>query len=74
MIEGHHAKRELTTMPGTVRLHRVMKTTPEKLYHAFLEADAQEGIPEAIPLEACYLGWRESLRNLTKLVEPDIRQ
>src|SRR3954447_3251305 len=147
-------------MPGTVRLHRVLKTTPEKLYRAFLEADAlakwlppdgfactvhkleprvggthrlsfrnfttgqshafggeylelipneqlrytdkfedahlpgemhvavtlrkvlvgtelhvvQEGIPDAIPVEACYLGWQESLQNLAKLVEPDIRQ
>jgi uncharacterized protein YndB with AHSA1/START domain len=147
-------------MPNTVRLHRVMKTNPEKLYRAFLEADAlakwlppngftctvhqldakvggthqmsfrnfttheshsfggkyvelvpnerlrytdkfddphlpgemqvtvtlkkvsvgtelnvtQEGIPDAIPLEACYLGWQESLRNLAKLVEPDINQ
>jgi uncharacterized protein YndB with AHSA1/START domain len=147
-------------MPGTVRLHRVLKTTPEKLYRAFLEADAlakwlppdgfactvhkleprvggthrlsfrnfttgqshafggeylelipneqlrysdkfedahlpgemhvtvtlrkvlvgtelhvvQEGIPDAIPAEACYLGWQESLRNLAKLVEPDITQ
>ncbi len=147
-------------MPGTVRLHRVLKTTPEKLYRAFLEADVlakwlppdgfactvhkleprvggthrlsfrnfttgqshafggeylelipneqlrytdkfedahlpgeihvtvtlrkvlvgtelhvvQEGIPDAIPVEACYLGWQESLQNLAKLVEPDVRQ
>lgn len=146
-------------MPGTVRLHRVLTTTPEKIYRAFLEADAvakwlppngfactvhqleprvggthrmsfrnfttgnghtfggqylelvpherlrytdtfddpnmpgemrvtvslrkvvvgtelnilQEGIPDAIPVEACYLGWQESLRNLAKLVEPDIK-
>ena len=32
----------------------------------------QEGIPEAIPVEACYLGWQESLVLLRKLVEPDI--
>lgn len=147
-------------MPNTVRLHRVLATTPEKLYRAFLEADAvakwlppngfactvhhlearvggthkmsfrnfttgnghsfggrylelvanerlrytdsfddpslpgemtvtvslkkvvvgteltitQEGVPDAIPVEACYLGWQESLRNLTKLVEPDIKE
>ncbi len=146
-------------MPGTVRLHRVLATTPEKLYRAFLEADAlakwlppngfactvhhlearvggthrmsfrnfstgnghsfggqylelvpnerlsytdkfddsnlpdemqvtvtlrrvavgtelsivQEGIPDVIPIEACYLGWQESLANLAKLVEPDIK-
>jgi len=147
-------------VPNTVRLHRVLATTPEKLYRAFLEADAvakwlppngfactvhhlearvggthrmsfrnfttghahsfggqylelvpnerlrytdkfddpnmpgemtvtislkkvvvgtelnivQEGVPDVIPVEACYLGWQESLQNLAKLVEPDIRQ
>ena len=33
---------------------------------------AQEGIPDVIPLEACYLGWQESLLNLARLVEPEI--
>jgi len=33
----------------------------------------QEGIPSAIPLELCYLGWQESLTLLAFLVEPDIR-
>jgi uncharacterized protein YndB with AHSA1/START domain len=147
-------------MPGTVRLHRVLTTKPEKVYRAFLEPDAmakwlppngftctvhhmepktggtfkmsfrnfttglshsfggeylelvpnerlrytdrfddpnmpgqmqvtvtlkkvmvgteititQEGIPDMIPQEACYLGWQESLRNLAKLVEPEINQ
>jgi uncharacterized protein YndB with AHSA1/START domain len=32
----------------------------------------QEGIPEAIPAEMCYLGWQESLEKLIKLVEPEI--
>lgn len=32
----------------------------------------QSGIPEAIPLEMCYLGWQESLLQLATLVEPDI--
>jgi uncharacterized protein YndB with AHSA1/START domain len=32
----------------------------------------QEGIPDVIPLEACYLGWQESLLNLARLVEPVI--
>ena len=32
----------------------------------------QEGIPEMIPAEMCYLGWQESLEKLTKLVEPEI--
>ena len=34
----------------------------------------QSGIPDAIPVEACYLGWQESLRNLARLVEPEIGQ
>lgn len=32
----------------------------------------QAGIPEAIPVEACYLGWQESLFQLASLVEPEI--
>jgi uncharacterized protein YndB with AHSA1/START domain len=32
----------------------------------------QRGIPEAIPLEMCYLGWQESLAQLATLVEPEI--
>ncbi len=32
----------------------------------------QNGIPEAIPLEMCYLGWQESLAQLATLVEPNI--
>jgi len=145
-------------MPNTVRLHRVLATTPEKLYRSFLEPDAmakwlppngfactvhhlearvggthrmsfrnfttgnghsfggrylelvpnerlrytdkfddpnmpgemtvtvslrkvavgteltivQEGVPDVIPVEACYLGWQESLILLAKLVEVEI--
>ena len=145
---------------STVRLHRVLRTTPEKLYRAFLDADAmakwlppngftgkvhhvdarvggtykmsftnfstghshsfggaylelvpnerirhtdqfdepqlpgemqttvilkkvscgtelhivQEGIPEPIPAEACYLGWQESLTLLAQLTEAEIAQ
>jgi uncharacterized protein YndB with AHSA1/START domain len=32
----------------------------------------QEGLPEVIPLEMCYLGWQESLMQLAHLVEPEI--
>lgn len=32
----------------------------------------QEGVPEIIPIDGCYLGWQESLCNLARLVEPDI--
>ncbi|PSC03288.1 toxin [Alsobacter soli] len=146
-------------MPGVITLHRVLRTSPEKIYRAFLEPDAlakwlppdgfvctverldprvggafrmsfrnfttgmshgfggeyvelvpgallrytdrfddpnlpgemrvtvtlravsvgteigitQEGVPDVIPTEACYLGWQESLLNLAKLVEPEIR-
>ena len=146
-------------MPGTVRLHRVLKAPPERVYRAFLEPDAmakwlpphgftgkvhqmdakvggsykmsftnfstghghsfggkylelvpnerirhtdkfdgpnmppgemqvtitlkqvsvgtevnivQEGVPDVIPVEACYLGWQESLMLLGKLVEAEI--
>jgi len=34
----------------------------------------QEGIPDAIPTEMCYLGWQESLALLVLLVEPEIKQ
>lgn len=145
-------------MPNTIHLHRVLRTTPEKIYKAFLDADAlakwippcgftakvhhldaqvggtfkmsftnfgsghghsfggrylelipgerlrytdafddpnlpgelmvtvnlkkvsvgtevdivQDGIPDVIPLDACYLGWQESLAQLANLVEPEI--
>jgi uncharacterized protein YndB with AHSA1/START domain len=34
----------------------------------------QSGIPAVIPVEACYLGWQQSLAQLAKLVEPDIAE
>jgi uncharacterized protein YndB with AHSA1/START domain len=34
----------------------------------------QQGVPDVIPAEACYLGWQESLRKLARLVEPEINQ
>jgi uncharacterized protein YndB with AHSA1/START domain len=34
----------------------------------------QEGIPDVIPVEMCYLGWQDSLVLLAKLVEPEIRE
>jgi uncharacterized protein YndB with AHSA1/START domain len=34
----------------------------------------QEGVPDVIPLAACYLGWQESLQKLAKLVEPEIHE
>jgi uncharacterized protein YndB with AHSA1/START domain len=32
----------------------------------------QSGVPDVIPLAACYLGWQESLQNLARLVEPEL--
>ena len=37
-------------------------------------AIVQSGVPEIIPPEACYLGWQESLEQLARLVEPEIRE
>ncbi len=34
----------------------------------------QEGLPETIPLEMCYLGWQESLAQLAQLVEPEVSE
>ena len=55
-------------MPGemetTVSLRRVSCGTDVTI--------VQDGVPEAIPLEMCYLGWQESLAQLAKLVEPVI--
>ena len=52
---------EMTT---TIWLQKVMVGTEIRIL--------QEGIPSAIPVEMCYLGWQESLEKLTKLVEPNI--
>ena len=52
----------------------VMQTTVS-LRKVFCGTDleiVQEGIPEVIPAQACYLGWQESLELLVKLVEPQI--
>jgi uncharacterized protein YndB with AHSA1/START domain len=58
------------TLPGemqtTVSLHEVSTGTEMNI--------VQEGIPEAIPAEACYLGWQESLILLAQLVEADVRE
>jgi uncharacterized protein YndB with AHSA1/START domain len=54
------------TMQTTVSLRAVFCGTELNV--------VQEGIPEVIPAEACYLGWQESLALLIKLVEAEIRQ
>lgn len=52
---------EMTT---TVQLKKVLCGTELHI--------VQEGLPDAIPVEMCYLGWQESLEKLKKLVEPEI--
>jgi uncharacterized protein YndB with AHSA1/START domain len=53
-------------MQVTVALKRVSVGTEVSI--------VQAGIPDLIPVEACYLGWQESLRNLARLAEPEIAQ
>lgn len=52
------------TMMTTVSLRKVMNGTELKI--------VQEGIPEQIPVEMCYVGWQQSLELLTLLVTPTI--
>jgi len=53
---------EMTT---TVNMRKVTGGTELKI--------TQEGIPEAIPADMCYLGWQDSLDKLMRLVEPEIK-
>ncbi len=55
-------------LPGEMSITVTLKKTP---FGTELNV-VQEGIPDAIPAEACYLGWQESLEQLARLVEPDI--
>lgn len=57
-------------LPGEVRVTVTLK----KVSVGTEIIIVQEGLPDAIPIEACYLGWQESLRNLARLVEPEIAQ
>lgn len=51
-------------MPTTISLRKVLGGTELKVM--------QEGIPDAIPQELCYMGWQQSVQLLTQLVEPEI--
>ena len=53
-------------MQCTVTLRKVSMGTEVNI--------VQEGVPEMIPADACYVGWQESLALLAKLVEPEIRE
>lgn len=55
-------------LPGTMQVTVVLK----KVSVGTEVNITQEGIPDAIPAEACYLGWQESLVLLGKLVEAEI--
>jgi uncharacterized protein YndB with AHSA1/START domain len=52
------------TMTVTIVLRKVSVGTELRI--------TQEGVPDVIPAEACYLGWQESLALLKMLVEPEI--
>lgn len=55
-------------LPGTMHVTVTLRAVP-----AGTELHVkQEGIPDVIPVESCYLGWQESLEQLAKLVVPDI--
>ena len=55
-------------LPGQMRVTIVLKKVSVRVDMSIV----QEGIPDLIPAEACYLGWQESLAQLAKLVEPEI--
>ena len=65
-FDGSHGWfwRNRSGAPVTITLRKVMVGTELSI--------VQEGIPEVIPVEACYLGWQESLTLLAQLVQPEI--
>ena len=64
----HTDKFDDPNLPGEMRT-----TVSLKKVFCGTELDVvQEGIPSAIPIEACYLGWQESLTLLAQLVEAEI--
>jgi uncharacterized protein YndB with AHSA1/START domain len=63
-------KFEDPNMPGEMQVTVALKPVSVGIEVTIV----QEGIPDVVPVEACYLGWQESLRNLARLVEPEINQ
>jgi uncharacterized protein YndB with AHSA1/START domain len=55
-------------LPGTMQVTISLKALPLGTELNIL----QEGVPEVIPVEMCYLGWQESLEQLARLVDPEI--
>lgn len=65
---SHTDKFDDPNLPGTMRTTVSLKKLP---WGTELDI-VQEGIPDAIPVESCYLGWQESLALLKMLVEAEI--
>lgn len=57
-------------MPGEMKVTVILKAVSVGTEIAI----TQEGVPNMIPAEACYLGWQDSLDKLRRLVEPEINQ
>ena len=55
-------------LPGEMQVTVTLKKVPVGTELTVV----QEGVPDVIPAEACYLGWQESLEQLAKLVDPEI--
>ena len=64
----HTDRFEDPNLPGTL----LVTVSLEKVSCGTDVGVVQEGIPDVIPLEACYLGWQESLALLAELVEAEI--
>ena len=64
----HTDKFDDPNLPGQIMVTTTFKETPFGTEINIV----QEGVPDVIPAEACYLGWQESLTLLAKLVEPEI--
>ena len=64
----HTDKFDDPNLPGEMQVTVSLK----KVFCGTELSIVQEGIPSAIPVEACYLGWQQSLQLLTQLVEPEI--
>ena len=56
-------------LPGTMQVTVSLRSLPIGGTEVNI---VQEGVPEVIPVEMCYLGWQESLEQLAKLVDPEI--
>ena len=56
-------------LPGTMETSVTLKALP---FGGTEVSIVQEGIPEMIPVEMCYMGWQESLEQLARLVDPEI--